>query len=88
MVLTTTDSNTWGGHSGYTYTFPRLPNGATDVDVVVVRAGKNFKGRMLGINRVEGVVQRIAINAAAGISSIEQIASRRQPEAGSSLGPC
>jgi NAD(P)H dehydrogenase (quinone) len=28
---------------------------------------------MLGINRVEGVVQRIAINAAAGTSSIEQV---------------
>ena len=49
VVLTTTDSNTWGGHSGYIYTFPRLPNGATDIDVVVVREGKNFKGRMLGI---------------------------------------
>ncbi len=26
-----------------------MPNGATDIDVVVVREGKNFKGRMLGI---------------------------------------
>ena len=47
VILTTTDSNTWGRHSGYTYTFLRLPNGATDVDVVVVREGKNFKGRFL-----------------------------------------
>jgi len=49
VVLTTTDSNRWGGHSGHTYTFTRQPNGTTDIDVVVVREGKNFKGRMLGI---------------------------------------
>jgi hypothetical protein len=47
--VTTTDSNVWGGHSGYTYTFPRQPNGTTDINVVVVREGKTFKGRMLGI---------------------------------------
>jgi hypothetical protein len=49
VVLTTTDSNVWGGRSGYTYTFTRQPNRTTDVDVVVVREGKNFKGRLLGI---------------------------------------
>ena len=27
--LTTTDSNTWGGHSGHTYTFTRQSNGTT-----------------------------------------------------------
>jgi hypothetical protein len=49
VVMTTTDSNTWGGHSGHTYTFTRQPDGTTDVDVVVVREGKNVKGRVLGI---------------------------------------
>jgi len=49
VVLTTTDSNVWGGASGHTYTFTRQPNGTTDVDVVVVREGKNLKGRMLAI---------------------------------------
>jgi hypothetical protein len=49
VVLTTTDSNTWGGRSGHTYTLKRQPNGTTDVDVVVVREGKNLKGRLLGI---------------------------------------
>ena len=49
VVLTTTDSNLWGGASGHTYTFTRQPNGTTDVDVVVVREGKNLKGRVLGI---------------------------------------
>jgi len=47
--MTTTDSNVWGGHSGHTYTFTRQPNGTTDVDVVVVREGKNIKGRVLAI---------------------------------------
>jgi hypothetical protein len=49
VVLTTTDSNTWGGQSGHTYTFTRQPNGTTDVDVVVVREGKNLRGRLLGL---------------------------------------
>ena len=49
VVLTTTDSNLWGGRSGHTYTFTRQPNGTTDVDVVVVREGKNLKGRVLGV---------------------------------------
>jgi hypothetical protein len=48
IVLTTTDSNLWGGRSGHTYTLTRQPNGATDVDVVIVREGKNLKGRLLG----------------------------------------
>jgi hypothetical protein len=49
VVLTTTDSNLWGGNSGHTYTFTRQPDGTTDVDVVVVREGKNIKGRLLAI---------------------------------------
>jgi len=49
VVLTTTDSNTWGGASGHTYTFTRRPDGLTDIDVVVVRDGKNLKGWLLGI---------------------------------------
>jgi len=49
VVLTTTDSNLWGGRSGHTYTLTRQPNGTTDVDVVIVRDGKNLKGRLLGL---------------------------------------
>ena len=56
VVLTTTDSNTWGGASGHTYTFRRLPDGMTDIDVVVVRDGKNLKGRALGL--VVGTIGR------------------------------
>ena len=48
IVLTTTDSNLWGGRSGHTYTLTRQPNGTTDVDVVIVREGKNLKGRLVG----------------------------------------
>ena len=48
VVLTTTDSNLWGGRSGHTYTFTRRPDGTTEVDVVIVRDGKNLKGRLLG----------------------------------------
>ena len=47
IVLTTTDSNAWGGESGHTYTFKRNPDGTTDIDYVVVREGKNLKGRLL-----------------------------------------
>ena len=49
VVLTTTDSNLWGGRSGHTYTFTREPDGKTDIDVVIVRDGKNLKGRVLGL---------------------------------------
>ena len=48
VVLTTTDSNVWGGASGHTYSFTRQPGGLTDIDVDVVREGKNLKGRILG----------------------------------------
>ncbi|MGZ4452504.1 MAG: hypothetical protein ACXVD1_05860 [Nocardioides sp.] len=49
VVLTTTDSNTWGGASGHTYTFTPRADGAIDIELVTVREGKNLKGRMLGI---------------------------------------
>ena len=49
VVLKTTDSNIWGGESGHTYNFKRQANGTTDIDVDVVREGKNLKGRVLGL---------------------------------------
>ena len=45
--IKTTASNVFGGASGYTYTLTRQPNGTTDVDVVIVREGKNLKGKVL-----------------------------------------
>ena len=49
ITMTTTDSNLWGGRSGHTYTLTRRPDGTTDVDAVVVREGKNLKGRLFAI---------------------------------------
>jgi hypothetical protein len=49
IVMTTTDSNVWGGDSSHTYALTGRPDGATDIDVVVVREGKNLKGRLLGL---------------------------------------
>ena len=48
VVMTTTDSNLWGGRSGHTYKFTRNADGTTDLDAVVIREGKNVKGRLLG----------------------------------------
>jgi hypothetical protein len=62
VVLTTTDSNVWGGASGHTYTFTRRPDGATDIDVVVVREGKNVKGWLLGF--VLGTIGRRVLERA------------------------
>ncbi|MDT5066301.1 MAG: hypothetical protein QOK02_2456 [Mycobacterium sp.] len=47
VVLTTTDSNLFGGASGHTYTLTPQPDGTTDIDVVLVREGKNLKGRIV-----------------------------------------
>ena len=49
VVLTTTDSNTWGGASGYVYTFEQGPNDTTKVNVDIVRQGKTAKGRVLAL---------------------------------------
>src|SRR5438309_4918339 len=49
VVLTTTDSNTWGGDCGHTYSFTRCPVGLTEIDVFVVRDGKPLKARFLGL---------------------------------------
>jgi hypothetical protein len=49
VVMTTTDSNLWGGRSGHVYTLTPQPDGTTEVDAVVIREGKNLKGRLLGL---------------------------------------
>jgi hypothetical protein len=62
VVLTTTDSNVWGDSSGHTYAFTRRPDGMTDIDVVVVREGKNLRGKILGF--VLGTVGRSVLENA------------------------
>ena len=71
VVLSTTDSNVWGDTSGHTYTFTRRPDGTTDIDVVVIREGKNFKGRLLGL--VLGTIGRSVLEKAftASVKAIE-----------------
>ena len=73
VVLTTTDSNAWGGSSGHTYTFTRRPDGTTDVDVVAVREGKNLRGRLLGV--VVGVLGKRFLDKALA-STIKAIEAR------------
>jgi hypothetical protein len=66
VVLTTTDSNTWGGASGYVYTFAPRPDGATNIDVDIVREGKNLKGQFLGfvLGTVgKGVLEKAFVNS-------------------------
>jgi hypothetical protein len=49
IVLSTTDSNLWGGKSSHTYSLEPQADGTTDIDYVVVRDGKNLRGRVLGV---------------------------------------
>lgn len=48
IVLTTTDSNTWGRGSGHHYTLTQNTDGSTSVHAVIVRNGINLKGRLIG----------------------------------------
>ena len=73
VVLTTTDSNIWGGASGHTYTFTRHTDGTTEIDVVVVREGKNLKGWLLGF--VLGTIGRRILEKAF-VNSVEAIEVR------------
>jgi hypothetical protein len=69
VVLTTTDSNAWAGASGHTYALTRNSDGTTDVDLVSVRDGKNFKGRFFAVvfavfgKRVLGVAFENSVKA-------------------------
>jgi hypothetical protein len=78
VVLKTTDSNVWGGHSGHTYTFTRRPDGRTDIDYVVVREGKNLKGRFLGV--VLGTVGKRVLEKAFA-NSVKAIEARNAAKA-------
>ena len=72
VVLRTTDSNTWGGSSGHTYTFTRRSDGLTDIDLVTVRDGKNLKGRLLGLvvgTIGKGVLEKAFVNSVKAIEA-------------------
>ena len=82
VVARTTDSNAYGGASGHTYTFTRNPDNTTDIDYVVVREGKNLKGRVLGFTL--GTIGKGALNKALE-NSVKAIEARN--EKASATGP-
>ena len=72
VVLTTTDSNVWGGASGHTYTFTSRPDGMTDIDLDIVRDGKNLKGQLLGFvlgTIGKGVLEKAFVNSVKAIEA-------------------
>ena len=80
VVLTTTDSNMWGGASGHTYNFRRSPDGLTEIDVDVVREGKTLKGRMLGLvlrTVGKGVLEKAFVKSVRAIEARNGLATKR-----------
>ena len=72
VVAKTTDSNVFGGASGYKYTLTRQPDGTTDVDVVIVREGKNLRGLVLAgvLGTVgKGVLRKAFVNSVKAIEA-------------------
>ncbi|MFQ3456676.1 hypothetical protein PMN64_25670 [Bradyrhizobium sp. UFLA01-814] len=83
VLLTTIDSNVWGGASGHTYTFTRQPDGTTDIDVVAVRDGKNLWG-LLGF--VLGTIGRRVLEKAFE-NSVKAIEARNNKSERLEAGP-
>jgi hypothetical protein len=82
IVMTTTDSNAWGRRSGHTYTLSRRADGTTDVDAVVVREGKNVKGRLLEL--LVGTVGKRSL-AKAFANTVKAIEARNGPAGAAEL---
>ena len=81
VTMKTTDSNVFGGASGHTYTFTRRSDGKTDLDAVVVREGKNLKGRLLSV--VIGTVgKRVLAKALANSVAVIERRNDREPGVG------
>lgn len=62
IVLRTMDSNVWGGQSGHRYRLAPMSGGRMRLEAVVVREGKNLKGRLLGF--LLGTVGRATLRRA------------------------
>jgi hypothetical protein len=84
VVITTTDSKEWGGATGQTYTFRRKLDGKTVVDVVVVREGKNLKGRLHAMALGSAGTREMAKTLHEAIAAIE---AQNPGHAGSSNSP-
>jgi hypothetical protein len=76
ITMTTTDSNLWGRRSGHTYTLTPQPGGTTDIDAVVVREGKNLKGRLFEILLMTGGKRILSKALATTVRAIEARNSR------------
>jgi len=82
VVARTTDSNIWGGRSGHTYQFTRSSGGATEIDYVVVRQGKNFKGHFLGFvlgTIGKGKLRKAFLNSVKAVEARSNTATTPQP---------
>jgi hypothetical protein len=79
VVLTTMDSNVWGGSSGHMYTLTPRADGRTNIEVVVVREGKNLLSRALAT--VVGVVGAPILHRQLdkSVAAIEARSNNRQP---------
>jgi hypothetical protein len=80
VVLTTVDSNAWGGKSGHVYTFTRRSDGLTDDELVTVREGKNLKGRLLGLllgSAGKGVLTGAFEKSVKAVEARNQLTSRK-----------
>jgi hypothetical protein len=77
VVITTTDSNVWGGASGYVYRLTQELDATIDIHAVIVREGKNLKGRLLGL--VLGTIGRSVLTKAFA-NSVKAIESRAMAE--------
>ena len=89
VLVTTTDSNVWGAPSWYSYISARLPNGKTDIDVVVVRDSKNLKGRVLAyllLTIGRGVLERAFEKSIKAIEARNCAASRWRGSIGGAQG--
>ena len=73
VTLKTIDSNLFGGASGHTYTLTPQPDGRTQVDVVLVREGKNLRG--LVVAGVLGTIGKRSL-AKAFANSVKAIETR------------
>src|SRR6476620_11810927 len=81
VILTTTDSNLFGGASGHTYTLTPQPDGTTVIDAVLIREGKNFKGRVVA--GVLGTIGRRSLTKAFA-NSVKAIEARSNTSPASS----
>lgn len=78
VTLKTIDSNLFGGASGHTYTLTPQPDGTTDIDVVLIRQGKNLRG--LVVAGVLGTVGKRSL-AKAFANSVKAIEARSNASA-------